>query len=128
MIELTNPANGEIIEIYERDIDNTMDWSKSIKIINNLGSDWRLPSILELKIFHNTLFKKNLGNFKKHMTYWSSDNDGYNFQAFTFGGHEGLFNNGTYDINYYPKEGFSFFVRPVRTKIITNIKATHNSV
>jgi hypothetical protein len=129
MIELTNPANGEIIEIYESDIDNTLDWSQSIKIISNLGSDWRLPSIFELKIIHSNLFKNNLGNFKKHMTYWSSDNDGYNFQVFTFGGDEGPFNDGTYSIKFYPKEGLSLFVRPVRTKINPSIiKATHNSV
>ena len=115
MIQFTNKQNGELIEIYEMDIENAVDYNLAMKAISELGADWRLPSILELKMFHANLFKKNLGNFKKHMTYWSSDNDGYNFEVFTFGGHQGLFNNGSFDINFYPKEGYSFLVRPVRT-------------
>lgn len=115
MILFDNKLTGELIEIYEMDLESAVNYNNAMKMISELGVDWRLPTILELQMFDANLFKKGLGNFKKHMTYWSSDNDGNNFKALTFGGHQSPFNNGSFDINHYPNEGYNCLVRPVRT-------------
>lgn len=51
-------------------------WYEAAEITNALSkngfSDWHLPSIDELKLINDNLYKKGLGGFDEYGTYWSS--------------------------------------------------------
>ena len=58
-----HPVTGERIEVALNDFPNLMTWPDAIEVCNNLGNNWRLPTILELKTIYELIHKKGIGNF-----------------------------------------------------------------
>ena len=58
-----HPVTGEKIEVALNDFPNLMTWTDAIEACNNLGNNWRLPTILELKTIYELIHKKGIGNF-----------------------------------------------------------------
>lgn len=61
-----HPVTGEKIEVALNDFPNLMTWPEALEACNNLGNDWRLPTILELKTIYELIHKKGVGNFLNH--------------------------------------------------------------
>ncbi len=64
-------------------------WDEANKLVQEIReggfTDWRLPTIEELKLIYSSIHRKNFGGFKKDMTYLSNKLDGNNPVGIYFG-------------------------------------------
>ena len=75
MLEITNPINGERLQVAENDFEGQITWQEAIDACKNLENGWRLPTVSELEIMYTVLYCNGSGNFKCS-GYWSSEING----------------------------------------------------
>lgn len=68
------------LEVAQFDFPFVMDLNSALEAINDIGDDWRIPKISELKEIFNNKEIENIPNFKDYI-YWSQtrDHDDRNF-------------------------------------------------
>ena len=79
--------NGVELQVADQDFSNEMNWGEAIGACSELGSDWRLPTIEELKAIYEQLISKAQGNFNEYTVYWSiteyDANHAWRFQTYS---------------------------------------------
>jgi hypothetical protein len=75
MLEIKNSKTGEVLQVADKDLENTMDWISAKNGCTDLGSGWRLPTLEELNIMYEDLHLKRKGNFQKD-GYWRISEEG----------------------------------------------------
>ncbi len=76
--EFISPTTGEKLEIAQKDVkiaDKTNFLEEAIRICNNLGRGWRIPTYDELEFLRMEYFQKGLGDFSEN-NYAYIDDDG----------------------------------------------------
>jgi hypothetical protein len=104
MFEITSPITGEKLQVALNDFEEKMNWEQAKNACKDLGIGWRLPTIKELEVMYEELYKKGKGNFKD-ATYWSSKEYDY-LNAWFFYFSNG--NAGNFD------KSCTYYVRAVR--------------
>ena len=111
-----HPVTGERIEVALNDFPNSMTWTDAIEACNNLGNNWRLPTILELKTIYELIHKKGIGNFLNNYVgadgtsrfgsfYWTCESFNRTYISGSF------FDNGEIFYNHKGMEGNARAVR-----------------
>jgi serine/threonine protein phosphatase 1 len=72
-ISLSEDSN-ENLEVYPFDYENLFDWNEANAECKKLGGGWRLPTVDEMSLIYDQLYKKNLGHFEEK-EYWCSNYD-----------------------------------------------------
>jgi len=93
MYKLQNLETAANFEVYHEDSQVKMSWDEANEYCNALGSDWRLPTLDELKIIYSELFIANKAGLKPS-NYWSSSTAHVNYRVRYMNFLEGKQNNG----------------------------------
>lgn len=72
MIEITNISTKDNFLIAENDHETILTMEDVRALCEELGDGWRIPNESELLSIYNSLYLKNLGNFKNKV-YWGSN-------------------------------------------------------
>lgn len=72
-ISLSDESN-ENLEVYPFDYNKLYDWNEAILECEKLGGGWRLPTVNEMSLINEQLYKKNIGHFEEK-EYWCSNYD-----------------------------------------------------
>ena len=95
--EIKHPITGGILQVADNDFPSKMNWNDAISACQNLGNDWRLPSLEELTAMHEQLHKQGKGNFKDE-SYWSnSEYDADDAWSFYFFDGQAYYDSGLYN-------------------------------
>ena len=62
------------LEVYPFDYNKLYDWNEAILECEKLGGGWRLPTVDEMSLINEQLYKKNIGHFEEK-EYWCSNYD-----------------------------------------------------
>lgn len=106
-LKIKDEMTGTEIQVALKDFANKMPWEKARRACSDLGSGWRLPTTVELKMLQKHLHRQGKENFKKDDAYWSSKEYGSDAVFFSFKSGDSI------DV---PKAN-EFYVRAVRTII-----------
>lgn len=71
MLTIEHPLTGDKLQVANQDFSCTMTWTDAKRACSELGSAWRLPTLVELEAMYKQLHSKGQGNFKDSW-YWSS--------------------------------------------------------
>lgn len=93
MYKLQNPDTAADFEVYFEDSQVKMTWEEANAYCHGLGSNWRLPTLDELKIIYSELFLASKGDLKPSF-YWSSTIANVNYRVYFMNFAEGKNNNG----------------------------------
>ena len=93
MYKLQNLETAANFEVYHEDSQVKMSWDEANEYCHTLGSNWRLPTLDELKIIYSELFKASKGGLKPSF-YWSSITANVNYRVYFMNFAEGKQNNG----------------------------------
>lgn len=69
MIEITNISTNDNFLVAENDHDTIITIEEAKTLCEELGDGWRIPNESELLSMYNSLYLKDLGNFKNKI-YW----------------------------------------------------------
>ena len=73
VISLSEDSNDNL-EIYPFDYEGLFDWNDANAECLKLGGGWRLPTVDEMSLINDQLYKNNLGHYKEK-EYWCSNED-----------------------------------------------------